>query len=494
MQKCPKCGSEIINVQPDYEKLRSNYYCMSCGNEWSRAGINRKGQDTPKRKNPFVIPALCMIAVLVMLILPFGMNRQANGAKKSLSAVKRDSTYVDSHTMAGLQVDRSPNLFSSEHSDDETEAASIGGATSDTGATTAFPQEFMVYFIDVGQGDASLVVCDGHAMLIDGGNSSESDKIYSFLQTRDISKLDYIVATHPDDDHVGGLSGALNYASAAIALSPVRDAESESFRDFVKYLDRQGVSISVPAAGEQFSLGSAEVTVVGPIKRAIDDNNNSIVLKVTHGENSFLFTGDAEVAEEADILQSGADIRCKVLKVAHHGDASSTSEEWLRAVQPEIAVISCGEGNVYGHPTERVLSLLKDEGVRLYRTDLNGYIKLYEEDGVLVRRPQRSADTDIFAPGIIPVSELETYAVVPQTEDASVSGGNAGGSDEAAVRSGNIGGSNEREYVANTSTKKFHYPGCESVRRMKESNKWVLTCDRDYLIDSGYDPCQKCNP
>ena len=494
MQKCPKCGSEIIQVQPDYEKLRSNYHCMSCGNEWSRAGINRKGQDTPERKNPFVIPALCMVAVLLMLILPFGMNRQANGAKESLSAVKRGSTNVASQTMAEPQADRSPDLSSQEYSADKTEAASIGVAAPDTGATTASPREFMVYFIDVGQGDASLVVCDGHAMLIDGGNSSESDKIYSFLQTRNISKLDYIVATHPDDDHVGGLSGALNYASAAMALSPVRDDDSESFRNFVKYLDRQGVSISVPAAGERFSLGSAEVTVVGPVKRASDDNNNSIVLKVTHGENSFLFTGDAETAEEADILQSGADIRCKVLKVAHHGSASSTSEEWLRAVQPEIAVISCGEGNVYGHLTERVLSLLKDEGVRLYRTDLHGYIKLYEEDGVLVRRPQKSPDTDVFAPGIIPVHELETFAAASETEEAPVRGGYAGGSDEAAVRGGNAGGSNEREYVANTNTKKFHYPGCDSVKKMKESNKWVLTCDRDYLIDRGYDPCKRCNP
>lgn len=125
--------------------------------------------------------------------------------------------------------------------------------------------------------------------------------------------------------------------------------------------------------------------------------------------------------------------------------------------------------------------MLKDKGVRLYRTDLHGYIKLYEEDGVLVRRPQRSPDTDIFAPGIIPVHELETFAAVSETE-------------EAPVRGGNAGGSNEREYVANTNTKKFHYPGCDSVKKMKESNKWVLTCDRDYLIDRGYDPCKRCNP
>jgi competence protein ComEC len=233
---------------------------------------------------------------------------------------------------------------------------------------------FTVYFIDVGQADSALVVCNGASMLIDGGNVADSDLIYTFLKNKGIKQLDYIVATHAHEDHVGGLAGALNYATVDTAFSPVTEYDTRAFENFVKYLNKQGKTITIPVPGDTFMLGSAEVIVLAPINPSDEPNNMSIVLKIVYGETSFLFTGDAEREEEADILEVGYDISATVLKVGHHGSESSTSYPFLREVMPQYAVISCGQNNSYGHPHDETLSKLRDAEVVLYRTDMQGTI------------------------------------------------------------------------------------------------------------------------
>jgi len=231
-----------------------------------------------------------------------------------------------------------------------------------------------VYFIDVGQADSALVTTDGAAMLIDGGNAADSDLIYSFLKNHGIVQLDYIVCTHPHEDHAGGLAGALNYAKAGVALCPVTQYDSRAFNSFIKYLNEQDVPITLPSPGDTFKLGAADVTVIAPLRQAEEINNTSIVLKIVYGKTGFLFTGDCEQEEEADILEAGHNISATVLKVAHHGSASSTTQPFLQAVMPQYAVISCGRDNPYGHPHEETVSALKDANVIVYRTDTQGTI------------------------------------------------------------------------------------------------------------------------
>lgn len=231
-----------------------------------------------------------------------------------------------------------------------------------------------VHYIDVGQADAALVLCDGETMLIDGGNKEDSSLIYSYLRQHSVSHLNAVVVTHAHEDHVGGVSGALHAAPADMVLCPVTDYDSEAFRDFAKTVETQGLAITVPNAGDSFSLGSATVEILHCDPTNENPNNTGIVLQISYGETRFLFTGDAERDVEERILNSGTDIRSTVLKVGHHGSNTSTSYRFLYEVQPKYAVLSVGADNSYGHPHEEVMSRLRDAEVTVYRTDVQGHI------------------------------------------------------------------------------------------------------------------------
>ena len=313
-----------------------------------------------------------------------------------------------------------------------------------------------VTFLDVGQGDAAVLQCGGQSMMIDGGKAKASSYIYSWLKKNQISHLDVMVATHTDADHIGGLSGALNYAKVGTAYCPVTSGTTKTFQSFVKYLKKQGKSITVPKAGDEFSLGSAQVRILGPTDPQAEGNNSSIVLKVTFGDTSFLFTGDAEREEEQELLESGYDLESTVLKVGHHGSDTSTSYLFLRTVNPQYAVISVGADNTYGHPTEAVLSRLRDADVKTYRTDLQGTITAVSDGKKVTFQTERNAESN----------------TLDQASDSSA----------------------EKTYVLNTNTHKFHDPDCSSVSQMKEKNKRIVTESRDQIIADGYEPCGRCHP
>ena len=326
------------------------------------------------------------------------------------------------------------------------------GPQTDRSPAISENSSFTMYFIDVGQADSTLVVCDGKTMLIDGGNAADSDLIYTFLKDRGVSRLDYIVATHAHEDHVGGLAGALNYATADMALCPVTDYNSKAFGNFVKYLGEQGISITVPKHGDTYKLGSAEVQVVGPIHPSDEPNNSSIVLRITYGETIFLFTGDAERVEEADILETGYDLSATVLKAGHHGSDTSTTYPFLREIMPQYAVISCGKDNPYGHPHENPLSRLRDADVTVYRTDMQGTVTCTSDGKSVSFTVERNAD-----------------ARTNPTEDTAA----------------------ETHYIGNINSRKFHRPDCSGLP--SEKNR-VIFNTRGAAIDEGYEPCGICKP
>ena len=301
--------------------------------------------------------------------------------------------------------------------------------------------ELDVHFLDVGQGDSALIVCDGEAMLIDGGPSSASQMVYSYIRQQ-VEELDVVIATHPHDDHIGGLSAALNAVPVGVIYSPVSEWNSICWANMVKYAKGQGTPIVVPSEGDMISLGGAIVSIIHCWPDAWEENDMSIVLRVDYGETSFLFTGDAEIISEQMMLGDEMPLRADVLKVAHHGSRYSSSPEFLAAVKPEWAVISCRAGNAYGHPHEEVLQALSQATV--LRTDQMGTI-VFHSDGVAL--------------------SVET------------------GMDTTA----------EAEYIGNRKSMKFHRLECESVRDMADKNKVSLSTRED-AIKMGFQPCGRCRP
>ncbi len=319
---------------------------------------------------------------------------------------------------------------------------------------------FEIHYIDVGQADSALVVCDGRYMLIDGGNASDSGRVYAYLKRLGAEHLDIMVATHAHEDHVGGLAGALNYATVGKVLCPVKEYDSDTFRSFVKYVSNRNTEISVPEVGDTYTLGSSKIDVLA-VNTTDDTNNTSIVLKITYGNTSFLFTGDAEREVEQFLLNNGADLTSTVLKVGHHGSETSTSYVFLREIMPEYAVISVGKGNSYGHPTEEVLSRLRDADVTVFRTDMQGDIICSSDGNTVTFKTEKNESANTL-------DEVEK-----ESEKLNIAAFN---------------------YILNTGSKKFHSPDCRSVAQMSEKNKASFSGTRDEIISQGFSPCGNCNP
>ena len=425
-----------------------------------------------KRKKKKLFKPLLVVFVLLAIVGSFMDTPEDSGSQNPDPGTGSVIEDVDGNeTSSGEEQSGTENVAPDEDvtipqvPDDDSTDATVPPEEDNNDTNVIPPAElpedstFEVHYLDVGQGDCSLVLCDGHAMLIDGGESSESSKVYAYLKQHGVNHLDYMVATHAHSDHIGGLSGALNYATVDTAFCPVTDYDSKTFDSMIKYLDKQGVGITVPSAGDEFMLGSAHVQILGPQKTYDDPNDISIVMMVTYGETSFLFTGDAERTAEADILDAGYDLSSTVLKVGHHGSDTSTSYPFLREIMPEYAVIQVGKDNSYGHPTEDTLSRLRDAEVKVYRNDLQGDI-VCSSDGKTVSFTTTKNES---------VQANPTVVVTPEADQPDDVG----------------------EYIGNKNSKKFHLPTCKNLPA--EKNR-IYFDSRQAAVDAGQSPCGNCNP
>lgn len=381
-------------------------------------------------------------------------------------------------------------------SDSDLLNSGVSAEGSETVNTDYLKSGFSVHFIDVGQGDSALVICDGKTMLIDGGKPHASSIIYTYLKKLGIEYLDYIVASHADDDHIGGLSAPLSKMKVGSVLAPETEANTSSYTSFKTKAAEQGLTIRHPKPGDTLTLGSSKTTFLGPITESGSDRNNgSIVMKVVYGETSFLFTGDAEREEEQQILSTGCDLSTTVLKVGHHGSRNSTTYPFLREVMPKYAVISVGKDNSYGHPTEDTLSRLRDADVKVYRTDIQGDI-IAVSDGKTVTITTKKNKDAVTNPT---ESEKSSNKGVNKSADTyqSASGGTIGGANTAAsaYQSGNTAADNTaHDYIGNKNSMKFHYTECTAAGKIKGTNKIYLHCTREKAIADGYTTCGQCTP
>lgn len=338
-----------------------------------------------------------------------------------------------------------------------------------------------VHYIDVGQGDATLIKCGSHAMLIDGGNNNKGTTVQLYLKKQGVESLDYVIGTHPDADHIGGLDVIVYKYNCEKVIMPDYEKDTRTYQELVDVIHDKNMKITYPVVGEQYALGEAEFTIIAPNSNSYGGNANdySVAILLEYGKNRFLFTGDAEEASEMEMLSNGIELSADVYKVAHHGSRSASTQEFLNAVQPKYAVISCGEGNSYGHPHAEVLNRLRSMGVEVFRTDEQGSI-IASSDGENIT--WNCSATDSWQSGEQTESDREN------SEDENPGDENSGNAISDAVTS------EQTTYVLNTNTKKFHRETCSSVSQIKEENFQKVQMNREELEQSGYSPCKNCNP
>lgn len=333
-----------------------------------------------------------------------------------------------------------------------------------------------VHFIDVGQGDSILIKQYDEAMLIDAGERSMGSEVVKYCEKEGISELKYVVGTHMHEDHIGGMSEVISNIQVDNIVLTETDYTTDVSDKMLNIIREKSINEIYPQTGDTFMLGDADILVAAPNRHDYrDENNKSIILKVTYGDISYLFCGDAEIESEYDMAENGLNISANVIKVGHHGSESSTSQMLLKTVKPQYAVISVGRDNSYGHPSSKIISRLEEYGIKYLRTDTQGTIVSITDGenimwgGTVDKTDYKNTDyknTDYEG------TEYKNTEI-NSTEDNS---------------------ENTYDYVINTNTRKFHKPDCESVEDILDKNRENYSGERENLIKEGYTPCKRCNP
>lgn len=242
-----------------------------------------------------------------------------------------------------------------------------------------------VHFIDVGQGDSILIRSDGYTALIDAGENDQGKTVMDYLKAQGISRIDYLLMTHPHSDHIGGMDIVIkNFDIGTVIMPKLMDEIVPTTRTYTEVLEAlldKDLKITASKVGASYELGQGVLTILGPARDYDDLNNTSLVCRFEYQGKRFLFTGDMESPVESDMLEDGVDLRADVLKLGHHGSSSSTSKRFYRAVDPDYCIVLCGDGNSYGHPHRETIATIGESDAEIYRTDYQGDILFEVVDG-----------------------------------------------------------------------------------------------------------------
>lgn len=323
-----------------------------------------------------------------------------------------------------------------------------------------------VHYIDVGQGDSIFIqLPNGETALIDGGTRKAGSSVVSYLNSQNVERIDYIIATHPHEDHIGGLIEVINKYTIGKVYMPDKANTTRVFEDLLLAIQNKGNKITKAVAGNNIlDKEGLSLKILSPESNASGSNlnNYSVVVKLNYKNTSFLFTGDAEGKSENTILNKGYNIRVDVLKLGHHGSDTSTTSEFLNKVNPKYAVISVGKGNQYNHPQESIINRLNNKGIKIYRTDLDGTI-IATSDGEEIsfnKEPSKIKETPSVG---ITKPDPKPDPEPPITDNVA------------------------EVYITNTGSK-YHLETCRTLKKSK------IPISLNSAKSQGYTPCKICNP
>lgn len=241
-------------------------------------------------------------------------------------------------------------------------------------------EDLKIHFINVGQADCILIQQGNNTMIIDAGNDEDSDVVLKYIKEQNISKFDYVIGTHAHKDHIGSIDNVIRTYDIDNVFFPKQVHNTDVFKSFIKSVDSKNIQLYHPNVGEIFDLGNARFEIMAPNSSSYKESNDySIVIKLTYKDNTFLFTGDAELVSENEMLANNLDISADLIKIGHHGGNTSTSKLFLDKVNPKYAVITSISNN-YGYPSYKVMHRLKKANIQIYRTNEYGNI-LVTSDG-----------------------------------------------------------------------------------------------------------------
>ncbi|TCS80344.1 ComEC/Rec2 family competence protein [Tepidibacillus fermentans] len=402
--------------------------------------------------------------ILVSAVFAAGRAPSIPTSEKTSTVEKQETT----NTQVVKSIQTNQNQATTTNTSNGTPVSNEPTTTTNEPTPTG---KLEVRFLNVGQGDATLVKFpSGKVMLVDGGNNQYGQAVVNYIKDAGVKSIDIMVATHPDADHIGGLDVVLQNFVVKKFYAPKVANNTKSYEDMLLAVKNEGIGISSATAGVKLDVGAgATAEMVGPIKNygSSDMNNNSAVIRIVHGSTSFLLTGDAEIESESDMIASGKTLKSTVLKVGHHGSKSSTSLSFLNAVSPSYAVISVGHNN-YGHPTTEILNRLSSKGIKIFRTDKQGTIIATSNGSKVVFNSNPMS----YAPTKVTTTTSKPKSTTTNKTDTKTT--TSSGDCSKPLIKGNISSSGEKIY---------HVPGGAYYDRTIAEE---MFCTEEQAIKAGY--------